>query len=53
LPIRPAGDDPAPDLIVAASLLAMTRHVPAADVDKSTRSKFKSYSIGFFHRDIA
>ena len=55
LPLRAAADDPAPDAIVAASLLAAPRHLPPAGDRRrqAGKRKFKTYPIGYFHIDIA
>ena len=56
MPLRPAGDDPAPFALVAASLPATPWHIsrlPEIEGDKPAKKKFKAYPIGYFHIDIA
>jgi Integrase core domain len=55
LPLCAAGDYPAPDPFIPASLLQ--RHgisrLPEVEGDKPAKRKLKSYPIGYFHIDIA
>jgi hypothetical protein len=55
LPLCFAGDDPASDPLVAASL--PERHgisrLPQVEGDTPDKRKFKAYPIGYFHIDIA
>ena len=55
MPLFSAGDNPASDALVFASLLATTRisRLPDVEGDKPGKRKFKAYPIGYFHIDIA
>jgi hypothetical protein len=50
LPVRVAGDHPAPDALVAAA--PRISQLPAIEGDAPIRHKFKSYPIGYFHIGI-
>ena len=55
LSVCPAGDHPASDALLAASLPATPRDQPVAGRRRrqARQEKFKAYPIGFFHIDIA
>src|SRR5437868_15411475 len=54
LPVCAAGDDPASDPIIVASLPEAARHlVPQVRDEGAAKRKFKAYPIGYFHIDIA